>query len=108
MISTGTNQSGQTSATGFMEHRRDVRGGDLWTAIPALPRELSTSGELWRRRPSDTEKVKAVRNFPRFATTGEELTEMTPAEWDKKHRDCKTTRAIEGTATHARIGYVMQ
>jgi hypothetical protein len=27
---------------------------------------------------------------------------MTQAEWDKKHKDYKTTRAVDATATHAR------
>jgi hypothetical protein len=27
---------------------------------------------------------------------------MTQAEWDKKHKDYKTTRGVDGTATHAR------
>jgi hypothetical protein len=27
---------------------------------------------------------------------------MTQAEWDKKHKDYKTTRAVGATATHAR------
>jgi hypothetical protein len=27
---------------------------------------------------------------------------MTQAEWDNKHKDYKTTRAVDATATHAR------
>ena len=51
----------------------------------------------------DTEKVKAATKLPPLCNyPGEGFAQMTQAEWDKKHKDYKTTRAVETTVTHAR------
>jgi hypothetical protein len=51
----------------------------------------------------DTEKVKAATKLPPLCNyPGEGFAQMTQAEWDKKHKDYKTTRAVEATVTHAR------
>jgi hypothetical protein len=53
--------------------------------------------------PGDTEKVKAATKLPPLCNyPGEGFAQMTQAEWDKKHKDYKTTRAVDATATHAR------
>jgi protein-L-isoaspartate O-methyltransferase len=53
--------------------------------------------------PGDTEKVIAATKLPPLCNyPGEGFAQMTQAEWDKKHKDYKTTRAVEATATHAR------
>jgi hypothetical protein len=40
---------------------------------------------------------------PAFATTpARDSPRWTQAEWDKKHKDYKTPRAVDATATHAR------
>jgi hypothetical protein len=53
--------------------------------------------------PGDTEKVKAATRLPPLCNyPGDGFAQMTQAEWDKKHKDYKTTRAVEATATHAR------
>jgi phospholipid N-methyltransferase len=53
--------------------------------------------------PGDTEKVKAATTLPPLCNyPGEGFAQMTQAEWDKQHKDYKTTRAVDATATHAR------
>jgi hypothetical protein len=54
--------------------------------------------------PGDTEKVKAATKLtlPLCNYPGEGFAQMTQAEWDKKHKDYRTTRAFDATATHAR------
>src|SRR5277367_3161860 len=53
--------------------------------------------------PGDTEKVKAATKLPPLCNyPGEGFAQMTQAEWDKKHKDYKTTRAVDATPTHAR------
>ncbi|WP_183769290.1 DUF3560 domain-containing protein (plasmid) [Tunturiibacter empetritectus] len=53
--------------------------------------------------PGDIEKVKAATKLPPLCNyPGEGFAQMTQAEWDKKHKDYKTTRAVDATATHAR------
>jgi Domain of unknown function (DUF3560) len=54
-------------------------------------------------RPGDAEKVKAATKLPPLCNyPGEGFAQMTQAEWDKKHKDYKTTRAVDATAIHAR------
>jgi hypothetical protein len=53
--------------------------------------------------PGDTEKVKAATKLPPLCNyPGEGFAQMTQAEWDKRHKDYKTTRAVDATTTHAR------
>jgi hypothetical protein len=57
----------------------------------------STKIEIERVKDKAATKIPPLCNYP-----GEGFAQMTQAEWDKKHKDYKTTRAVEATATHAR------